>query len=108
LVRAKVDARGRFEILGLSETEVDVSVSFPDITTWMPAGYRLSPRNKCLDPLNPFQLVGRLGRDVDDLVILFEPGEEPRSRYDPGTMEDFKQVKSGTIAGAPPGSVPRE
>jgi hypothetical protein len=108
LLRAGVDARGRFELLGLPEAEVDVSVSFPGTKNWMPPGYRLSPRNRCLDPLNPFRLVGRLDRDVDDLIILFEPGEEPRSSREPGAYEDFKKTKSGTIAGAPPGSVRRE
>ena len=98
---------GRFELLGLPESEVHVWVRFPDIKTWLPPGYRLSSRNKCLDPLNPYRLVGKLDRDVDDLIILFEPGEEPESNYDPGPCEDFKEARSGTIAGAPPGSVPR-
>ena len=52
LVRVKVDAQGRFELVGLPESEVGVSVRFPDIDTWLPPGYRLSARNKCLDPLN--------------------------------------------------------
>jgi RNA polymerase sigma-70 factor (ECF subfamily) len=102
LLRAKVGAQGRFEILGLPESEVSVSVQFPQITTWLPPGYRLSSRNKCADPLNTFQLVGKLDRDVDDLVILFEPGEEPHADYSPGALEDFKEARSGTIAGAPP------
>jgi hypothetical protein len=61
-----------------------------------------------VDPLNPYRLVGQLDRDVDDLTILFEPGEEPGSNYDPGALEDFKEVKSGTIAGAPPEAVPKK
>ncbi len=107
LLRAKVDAQGRFELLDLPETEVHVSVRFPDIRTWLPPGYRLSPRNKCADPLNPSRLVGRLDRDVDDLTILFEPGEEPRMTLDPGHLADFKEARSGTIAGAPPESIPQ-
>ena len=71
-------------------------------------GYRLSVRNKCLDPLNPFRLIGKLDRDIDNLTILFEPGEEPEANYDPGPAADFKEARSGTIAGAPPGSVPDE
>jgi hypothetical protein len=106
LLRAKVDAQGRFQLLGLPESEVDVCVRFPDIQTWLPPGYRLSTRDKCVDPLNPYRLVGKLDRDVDDLTILFEPGEEPRSNYEPGPLEDFKEAKSGTITGAPPEPVP--
>jgi RNA polymerase sigma-70 factor (ECF subfamily) len=107
LLRAQVDARGRFELLGLPESEVDVCVRFPDIRTWLPPGYRLSARNKCVDPLNPYRLVGQLDRDIDDLTILFEPGEEPRANYDPGPLEDFKEIKGGTIAGAPPEAAPK-
>jgi hypothetical protein len=56
--------------------------------------------------LNPYQLVGRLDRDVDNLIILFEAGGEPTAFCDPGTLEDFKEVKAGTITGAPASSVP--
>jgi RNA polymerase sigma factor (sigma-70 family) len=98
--RATVDAQGRFEIIGLPDSEVGVSVRFPDIQTWLPPGYRLSARNKCLDPLNP-SLIGKLDRDVHDLIILFEPGEERSLNLDPGLLEDFKEAKSGTITGAP-------
>jgi thiol-disulfide isomerase/thioredoxin len=108
VLQAKVDARGRFEVLGLPESEVDIWLRFPDIKTWAPPGYRISVRNKCLDPLNPFRLVGKLDRDIDDLTILFEPGEEPETNYDPGPAADFKEAKSGTIAGAPPESVPQQ
>ena len=107
-VYAKVDAQGRFNLFGLPESEVHVCVRFPDIQKWLPPGYRLSPRNKCLDPLNFYRLVGKLDRDVDDLIILFEPGEEPESNYDPGAREDFNEARSGTIAGAPRDSVPQQ
>ena len=106
LIRATVDPQGPFELLGLPESEVHVSVRFADIQTLLPSGYRLSPRNKCVDPLNPYRLVGKLDHDVDDLTILFEPGDKPEANYEPGVLEDFKEVKSGTIAGAPSESWP--
>ena len=102
----KVDDRGRFEVRGLPEGEVGVSVRFPDIKTWNLPGYRLSAKNKCLDPLNRFRLMGQLPRDSDDLVILFEPGDDPPLSHDPGPMADFKEAKAGPITGAPPGEFP--
>jgi RNA polymerase sigma factor (sigma-70 family) len=106
LARAKVDDSGRFEILGLPECEIVVLVQFPKIQTWMPAGYRLSARNKCRSPLNNYCLTGRLDRDVADLIILIEPGSEPRSNYEPGALADFNEAKSGLITGAPPEAFP--
>jgi hypothetical protein len=66
-----------------------------------PPGYRLSAKIKCLDPLNPFRLVGRLDRDVNDLTILLDPGDEPGPSSDPGRRADFQEAKEGLIAGAP-------
>ena len=103
-----VDDQGRFELLGLPESEVHVWVRLPELKNFLPPGYRLSARNKCVDPLSPHLLVGRLDRDVDDLTILFEPGEKPDSNCDPGALEDFKEAKSGTIAGAPAETVPQK
>ena len=106
LIWTKVDDRGRFEVRGLPEGEVDVSVRFADIKTWNPPGYRLSTRNKCLDPLNRFRIMGQLHGDRDDLVILFEPGDDPPHSLDPGPLADFKEAKAGPITGAPPGEFP--
>jgi hypothetical protein len=107
LLRSRVDDDGRFEFLDLPDWEVNVSVRFPGINTWMPPGYRLSSRIKCVDPLNPWQLIGQLDRDVTDLTILFEPGEQPASNFsDLGLLEDFKEIKAATIAGVPPDTVP--
>jgi RNA polymerase sigma factor (sigma-70 family) len=106
LIYAKVDDHGRFEVRGLPEGEVDVSVQFPGIQTWNPPGYRLSSRNKCLDPINRFRLMGQLRGNRDDLVILFEPGEDPPNSLDPGPLADFKEAKAGPITGVPPGEFP--
>ena len=106
LIWVKVDDRGRFEVRGLPECEVDVSVRFADIKTWNPPGYRLSTRNKCLDPLNRFRIMGQLHGDRDDLVILFEPGDDPPLSHDPGPLADFKEAKAGPIMGAPPAEFP--
>ena len=107
LLYSRVDERGRFEFLGLPEWEISVSVQFPNSETWMLPGYRLSARNKCASPVNHWELVGQLDRDVTDLTILFEPGEEPRpNSSDPDLWEQLKEIKAATIAGVPPDTVP--
>jgi hypothetical protein len=42
-------------------------------------GYYLSEQNPSLDPLNPFRLIGRVEKNLDDFVILLEPGEAQRN-----------------------------
>ncbi len=106
LIRSPIDKDGRFQLEGLPETEVSVCVRFPHIDHWLPPGYRISPKTKCLSPLSPYMISGRLDRDVDDLTILFEPGPEPRSSLDPGLLADFEEAKAGTITGVPPEALP--
>ncbi len=106
VIYADVDDRGRFEIGGLPEGEVGLGVKFPDIETWNLPGYRLSVKNKCMDPLNRYVLWGQLPRDITDLVILFEPGDDPPHSLAPGPLADFKEAKAGPITGAPPGEFP--
>ena len=106
IIWADVDDRGRFEVRGLPEGEVGLGVKFPDISTWHLPGYRLSAKNKCMDPLNRYRLMGQLPRDIADLVILFEPGEDPPLSLDPGPLADYKEAKAGPITGAPPGEFP--
>jgi hypothetical protein len=66
---------------------------------YAPAGYRVSARNKCRDPLNPYRLVGRVDRDVANLTILFEPGEQPPPSH---ALAAFKEAQTGPITGVPP------
>jgi thiol-disulfide isomerase/thioredoxin len=106
IIWADVDDRGRFEIRGLPEGEVGLGVKFPDIQTWNLPGYRLSAKNKCMDPLNRYRLMGQLRGDIADIVILFEPGDDPPLSHDPGPLADFKEAKAGPITGAPPGEFP--
>ncbi|HEY2156025.1 MAG TPA: hypothetical protein VGH33_10380, partial [Isosphaeraceae bacterium] len=106
IIWADVDDRGRFEIRGLPEGEVGLGVKFPDIQTWNLPGYRLSAKNRCMDPLNRFRLMGQLRDDITDLVILFEPGDDPPLSHAPGPLADFNEAKAGPITGAPPGEFP--
>ncbi len=106
LIFGAVDAKGRFEVVGLPEAGVSLAVQFPDNRNWLPPGYRLSPTMKCVDPLNPYNIHGRLDRDLDDMLILYVPGEAPRMSLDPGLLKDFEEAKAGPLAGAPPESAP--
>ncbi len=94
-VRAKPDRSGRFTLAGLPEGLVWVVAYFPDDMFFAPAGYRLSGKNKCVDPLNPYLLMGRVDRDIADLTILFEPGNQPPPSVDPDRLEAFKEAQAG-------------
>jgi RNA polymerase sigma factor (sigma-70 family) len=103
-----LDDQGRFRIDGLPNATVSVLVRFDGETAdgKDPPGYRLSARNKCLDPRFPWKITGRLDRDVTDLTVLFEPGEADHPGYyfavDPKAVLDFADARAGTITGAPP------
>jgi hypothetical protein len=102
-LRTKPDRSGRFTLVGLPEGQVKVCVYFPEAKSYAPAGYRVSARNKCLDPLNPWRLVGRIDQDMADLTILFEPGEQPAPNFAPDLQAVFKESQAGPITGVPPG-----
>jgi hypothetical protein len=67
----------------------------------------LSPKNKCLNPMHPDELVGQLDHDITDLTILIEPYDPSRPRdrlrVDPAMLADFNDAKAGPITGVPPG-----
>ena len=100
MLRTKLDRSGRFTVAGLPEGKCSICVLFPDDQFYAPAGYRLSARNKCRDPLNPYRLLGRVDRDVADLTILFEPGEQPPPDRD--RLAEFGEAEAGPITGVPP------
>ncbi len=103
----EVNAAGRFELHGLPDGHLVVSVQLPESPG--STRYRLSAQNKCLNPHTDFQLQGRLGRDVTDLTILLEPVHEPNLRaqlagisIDPAVLADYKDAKAGPITGVAP------
>ena len=63
----EVKPDGSFAFDGVPDESVGISVRIP--------GYHLSEKNHSLDRLNGFSLMGAVSRDVDDLLILLEPGE---------------------------------
>ncbi len=72
-VRRKLDPRGAFEVRGIPSGEVQLYFSSP--------GYRLSDRNPSLEPWNPFRLVGRVEKDLTNLVFLIEEGPQIESDH---------------------------
>ena len=100
----KLDDTGRFEFRGLTDGPVSVSVQLPKGRA--PSGYRVSARNKCLDPNFPEELWGKLNGDITDLTILIEPGEEPKWdlywHVDPALVAEFNEAKAGPITGVLP------
>ena len=106
----------RFRIEGLPRGPLSIYLNVDAQTSrnGFSYGYRISPRNKCLDPRLLSFLKGRLDRDITDLMILFEPGDAPRlgdlGRYldlDPTVVADFEDAAAGPITGVPPQSVNR-
>jgi uncharacterized GH25 family protein len=82
---------GAFDVSGIPTEIMDLSVR--------PKGYHLSGRNVSLDQLNPFRLIGRVDRDLTNLVLLAEKGPEIRPDYqhlDP----DYQETRNHPLTGA--------
>ncbi len=70
------DADGDFAVTGIPPEAVSVRAPIQ--------GYHFSPKNGSFEPLNTHGLLGRVAGDVDDLLILLEPGQEPRVDFADG------------------------
>ena len=73
--------------------------------------YQVSAKNKCRNPHLLDVLEGQLDRDITDLTILLEPGQDAGvgrihvdrvDRVDPAVLADFNDAKAGPITGVPP------
>jgi beta-lactamase regulating signal transducer with metallopeptidase domain/uncharacterized GH25 family protein len=64
---------GSFDTTGIPSELITLSVRTK--------GYHVSARNLSVDQLNPFQLIGRVERDITNLVFMLEKGPEPRPDY---------------------------
>ena len=76
LPNVDVSPDGRFVFDGVPKESVAVSPRLK--------GYKLSLLNPNLDRLNGFSVVGRVEGNIDDLVILLEPGEFHVDYNNPG------------------------
>ncbi len=109
-VVSKADKNGTFVCTGLPELVVMVS-PYDDETTRNrrpgdPPPYWLSPRCSSLDPRDSSRLIGRLDRDVLDLIIELSPSETPPPSDAAETMKRLEEARSRTIQGAPAGNAP--
>jgi hypothetical protein len=98
---SRLDQKGRFEFRGLYDGPVRVSIDFSNGSGRVRPGFRLSAKNKCLDPGEPFELAGQLDRDITDLTILFDEGGLPEPNRDPAVRAAFEKLSSGPITGIP-------
>jgi RNA polymerase sigma factor (sigma-70 family) len=100
-----VGPTGQFRLSGLLDGRVTLNVIFPNGAVRYP--YRLSDKNRCLDPQASDRFEGRLDHDITDLTILLEPGMQPereflRSQLDQTALADFEDAKAGPITGVSP------
>jgi AhpC/TSA family len=109
---ADLDTAGRFEFKGVLDGPLTIRLMLKPNDKASPADppmYRLSPKNKCLDPEQPNHLEGTITTDISNLTILLEPGVEPEAAsvvafgVDPALVADFQAAKAGPITGVPPG-----
>lgn len=87
--QTEADEQGRFRFIGVPAETVDLSARVK--------GYHLSPRNKSLDPSNPFRLTGLLKASKTDLIVEFDPGENQD-----GGRGEYVDLRQEPLMGAEP------
>ncbi len=91
---------GEFKFEGLLDGPVSLLVVFPE--KGVRFLYRLSGKNRCLNPDESRRFEGRLDRDITDLTILLEPGMQPerghvgRRQLDQAALADFEDAEEWT------------
>ncbi|HZI32602.1 MAG TPA: M56 family metallopeptidase, partial [Candidatus Binatia bacterium] len=86
-----LDAGGHFDVKSVPNELVTLSARVKD--------YHVSARNLSADLMNPYQLIGRVDRDITNLVFLLEKGPTERPDYrhvDP----DYTEIRNRTLRGA--------
>jgi beta-lactamase regulating signal transducer with metallopeptidase domain len=86
-----LDADGNFAATDVPNELVDLSARVK--------GYRVSARNLSLDQMNPFRLIGRVDRDITNLVFMLEKGPDPRPDYQ-NIDPEYNEIRNRTLRGA--------
>jgi peroxiredoxin len=86
-VQTDADGEGRFSFSGVSSDSLNLYTRIK--------GYRLSERNKSLDLMNRFNLVGALKADKTDLIVELEPGDNS-----PGDRGSYIDLRHEPLLGA--------
>jgi beta-lactamase regulating signal transducer with metallopeptidase domain/uncharacterized GH25 family protein len=90
-MQVTLDQNGGFDATGFPDEMIALSVRVK--------GYHVSARNLSVDQLNPFQLIGRVDRDITNLVFILEKGPDPVPDYahmDP----DYNDSRQRPLRGA--------
>lgn len=86
-----LDQNGKFDTAGVPNELVSLSARVTD--------YHVSSQNRSLDTLNPFELVGRVDRDITNLVFLMDKGPGPQPNY--GQVDpDYNESRQRSLHGA--------
>jgi beta-lactamase regulating signal transducer with metallopeptidase domain len=86
-----LDAGGSFDVSCIPDELINLSARVK--------GYHVSGQNGSVDSLNPDRMVGRVDRDITNLVFLLEKGAASRPDYsqvDP----DYNETRQHTLRGA--------
>ena len=60
-------------------------------------GYRLSNKNRSLEPYSAGHLTGLVQKDIDGLLVLFEPGSNKRIDPESRSSGDWDKLKSAAL-----------
>jgi beta-lactamase regulating signal transducer with metallopeptidase domain/uncharacterized GH25 family protein len=85
------DQDGKFEATGIPTEMISLSARVKD--------YHVSGRNLSVDQMNPYRLIGRVDRDITNLVFMLEKGPDPVPDYshvDP----DYNESRQRPLRGA--------
>lgn len=83
-------ADGRFDVTGVPQETVDLGARIK--------GYHVSSRNRSVDTLNPFRLIGRVDRDITNLTFLQDKGPDIKPNY--GNQDpDYELLRTRTLCG---------
>jgi hypothetical protein len=70
---------GSFDASGIPHGIISITASAP--------GHRVSDKNKSLEPLNRFSLQGLVDKDIENLIILLEPGTKEMGQWPNSPLE---------------------
>ena len=90
-MQVTLDKDGRFDVGGIPPELLSLSVRCK--------GYHVSGQNVSVDQLNPFHLLGRVDRDITNLVFMLERGAAPQPDFDQ-VPPDYEELRSRPLQGA--------
>ena len=93
---AETDADGHFVATGIPLELIEILISIP--------GYHISPKNQSFEPLNANNLKGLMPHEINDLIILLEPGKPIRPDISDGetnklVFAKYQRLKTRPIMG---------